>query len=156
MEYDTIIIGGGQAGLAASYYLTQQNREHVILEKQRVGESWRSGKWDSFTLVTPNYMLQLPGFEYEGDNPDGFLKREEVVQYLEDYVDEFDPLIKTGVEVTNVREADTQDGFLLETSVGPFAANNVIVATGTFQQPNIPEFSSKVAPDIKVQRSHPI
>lgn len=147
-QYDTIIIGGGQAGLATSYHLTQQNREHVILEKQRMGEAWRSGKWDSFTLVTPNYMLQLPGFAYNGDNPDGFLTRDEIVQYLNNYVDEFDPLVKTGVEVTSLRENDAQDGFLLETNTGPFMANNVVVATGTFQQPNVPAFSSRITPNV--------
>lgn len=143
-QFNTIIIGAGQAGLAASYHLTQQNIKHVILEKQRVGETWRSGKWDSFTLVTPNYMLQLPDFDYNGDNPDGFLHRDEVVQYLEDYVDKFDPLIRTGVEVSNIQEADKQGRFLLQTTIGEFVADNVIVATGTFQYPNIPEFASKL------------
>lgn len=148
-QYDTIIIGGGQAGLAASYYLSQQRCNHIILEKQRIGEAWRSDKWDSFTLVTPNYMLQLPGFDYDGNEPFGFLHRDEVVQYLEDYVDEFDPNIQTGVEVTAVKAADNGDSFRLETSEGTFKANQVIIATGTFQQPNIPAFSNKVATHIK-------
>jgi putative flavoprotein involved in K+ transport len=145
-QFDTVIIGAGQAGLATSYYLNQQNREHIVLEKQRVGEAWRSGKWDSFTLVTPNWMLQLPGFNYDGDNPEGFLTRDEVVQYLDNYVDQFDPPVRTGVEVTSVEKSN--GGFKLETSIGPFEASNVVVATGTFQQPNIPNFSSKLAPHL--------
>ncbi|MGJ3237072.1 MAG: flavin-containing monooxygenase [Anaerolineae bacterium] len=148
-QHDTIIIGGGQAGLAASYYLTQQNRDHAILEKKRIGETWRSGKWDSFTLVTPNHMLQLPGFAYEGEDSDGFLTRDEVVKYLEDYVDKFDPLIRTGVEVSRVREVDIENKFLLETNIGEFVADNLIVATGTFQFPDTPEFASKLPSHIK-------
>ena len=74
---EVVIIGGGQAGLALSYYLTQQGRTHLVLEQGRVGETWRSGRWDSFTLVTPNWMTQLPGFPYQGDDPDGFMPREE-------------------------------------------------------------------------------
>jgi len=146
MEYfDTVIVGAGQAGLAVSYYLTQQNREHVLLERQRIGEAWRSAKWDSFTLVTPNWMLQLPGFIYKFDHPDGFLTRDEVVQYLDNYVDQFDLPVRTGVEVTAVEGTDSGARFRLETNIGPFAASNVVIATGTFQKPKIPAFSSQLA-----------
>jgi cation diffusion facilitator CzcD-associated flavoprotein CzcO len=72
-QVEVVIIGGGQAGLALSSYLTQQGRTHLVLEQGRVGETWRSGRWDSFTLNTPNWMTQLPGFPYQGDDPDGFL-----------------------------------------------------------------------------------
>lgn len=143
---DTVVIGAGQAGLAISYYLTQQNRDHIVLEKKRIGEAWRSGKWDSFTLVSPNWTLQLPGFHYKGNDPDGFLTRDEVVQYLEDYVRLFNPPVRTGIEVTCVRE--TADGLLVETNSGPFAANNVVVATGAFQKPRIPAYASRIAPHI--------
>ena len=70
-QVEVVIIGGGQAGLALSYYLTQQGRTHLVLEQGQVGETWRSGRWDSFTLNTPNWMTQLPGFAYQGDDPDG-------------------------------------------------------------------------------------
>lgn len=141
---DTIIIGGGQAGLALSYLLTQQGREHLILEKnQRVGESWR-GRWDSFTLVTPNWQLQLPGHPYQGEDPDGFLTRDEVVAYLEDYVDLFDPPLRFGVEVTGVEKAESGDGYVVRATTGNFRAENVVVAVGTFQQPDIPDFSRDV------------
>lgn len=143
-QFDTVVIGAGQAGLAVSYYLTQQGREHIIFERARIGEAWRSGKWDSFTLVTPNYMLQLPGFAYEGDNPEAFLEKQEVIQYLEDYAARFDPPVRTGVEVTAVKRSDRQGGFLVETNTGQVAASNVVVATGTFQEPNVPDFSSKL------------
>lgn len=144
-QFDTIIIGAGQAGLAVSYFLTKQNREHIILERDRIAEAWRSKKWDSFTLVTPNWMLQLPEFSYEGNHPDGFLKKKEVIQYLEDFAGEFDPPVRTGVEVTSVEPANTPPfRFRLKTTQGAFDASQVIIATGTFQMPNIPDFCSKL------------
>lgn len=145
-HFETVIIGAGQAGLAASYYLNQQKREHVILEKHRIGEAWRSGKWDSFTLVTPNWMLKLPDFPYAGDDPDGFMERDEVAQYLEDFARQFDPPVQTGVEVTSIEPA--KEGFSLTTSNGFMMASNVIVATGTFQSPNIPSLAAKLPPQI--------
>ena len=146
---ETVIIGGGQAGLAMSYLLTQKEREHVILEKgRRIGESWRS-RWDSFTLVTPNWQLQLPGHHYQGDDPDGFLARDEVVAYLEDYAARFDPPIKFGVEVTAVRRDERGEGYLVETTGDDYEAANVVVATGTFQFPSIPEFSQNLPEEIE-------
>lgn len=143
---DTVVIGAGQAGLAVSYCLTQQQRQHVVLEKDRIGEAWRSGKWDSFTLVSPNWTLRLPGFHYDGDDPDGYFTRDDVVQYLEDYVRLFDPPVQTGVTVTCVREAP--DGLLVETNRGDFIADDVIIATGPFQKPRIPDYAAQIAPHI--------
>src|SRR5215470_13721645 len=77
---DTVIVGGGQAGLALSYYLKRQGREHVVLERaSAVADAWRNQRWDSFTLVTPNFQVRMPGAEYDGDDPDGFMPRSEVV-----------------------------------------------------------------------------
>ena len=135
---DTVVIGGGQAGLAASYLLTQQGRDHVVLERSRVGERWRSARWDSFTLVTPNWSVLLPGFHYHGDDPDGFLARDEVVEYLERYVELFDPPLRLGVEATSVEQGPVGGRYIVETASGPLEANNVIVASGLFQTPKIP------------------
>ncbi len=78
---EVVVIGGGQAGLAISHYLTQQGRDHVVLEQAtQVGSAWRDRRWDSFTLVTPNWTVRLPGFPYRGDDPDGFMTRAEVVE----------------------------------------------------------------------------
>lgn len=145
-QINTVIIGGGQAGLSISYYLTQQDREHVVLEKNRIGETWRSRRWDSFTLVTPNWQLDLPGFPYDGDNPKGYLPREEIVQYLEDYAEMFNPPVRLGVEATAIK--GDEDGFVVETSAGILEASNVVVATGTFQKPSIPDFSQNITPRI--------
>jgi putative flavoprotein involved in K+ transport len=129
---DTIVIGGGQAGLATSHLLTRRGREHLVLERGRVGESWRSERWDSFRLNTPNSFLRLPGNEYEGDDPEAFLTRAETVEHLERYANVAGGAVRTGVEVTSLRAAD--GGFRLETSSGPYSATNVAVATGSFRK----------------------
>src|SRR6516164_8196426 len=86
-EIETVIVGGGQAGLAVSYYLSQQNRPHIVLERaDKPGNAWRNHRWDSFTLNTPNWQSALPGAEVPGSSPDGFLLREEIVAYFESYV----------------------------------------------------------------------
>ncbi len=136
-QINTVVIGGGQAGLSISYHLTQQDREHVVLEKNRIGETWRSRRWDSFTLVTPNRQMKLPGFPYDGDNPDGFLSRKEIVQYLEDYAAMFNPPIRLGVEAESIEANSNGDGYKIETSAGVLETSNVVVAAGTFQKPSI-------------------
>lgn len=143
---DTIVIGAGQAGLATSYHLTQQRREHIVLEKRQIGDSWRNAKWDSFTLVTPNWTLRLPGFAYAGNNPEGFLSRDEVVRYLENYAALFNPPVRTAIEVNCVQGAG--DGFRVETSAGAFESANVVIAAGLFQKPRVPAYSDKIAPHI--------
>jgi putative flavoprotein involved in K+ transport len=150
---DTVVIGGGQAGLSVSYYLTEQGREHVVLEKDRPAESWRSKKWDSFTLVTPNRQLQLPGFAYQGDDPHGFLTRDQVVQYLDDFVAMSDPPLRLGVEATSVEGKPTGNGFRVETDTGILEASNVVVATGTFQRPRIPAFGQQSSPAVAQMHS---
>lgn len=143
---DTIIIGAGQGGLSTSYCLKKLGHEHIVLEKEdRVAGAWRH-RWDSFTLITPNRMLRLPGAEYQGDNPDGFLSREEVVNYFEKYVDDYQLPLRYGVQVISIESTD--DGYLLKTNEGELEAANVVVATGFFQTPRIPSFSSDLSKDV--------
>ncbi len=142
-KIDTVVVGGGQSGLATSYLLTQAGRDHVIFEKsEEIGHKWRR-RWDSFTLVTPNWQLQLPGHTYEGANPRGFLSKDEVVEYLQDYVDSFDPPLNLGEEVSRVTRNEEDDSYLVVTTDGRYEANNVVVATGAFQSPDMPDFSVK-------------
>jgi putative flavoprotein involved in K+ transport len=143
------VIGAGQAGLAISYYLTQQARTHVVLEKDRqVGSAWRHGRWDSFTLVTPNWSVRLPGSPYRGDEPDGFMKRAEVVSHLEQYASSFGAPVRFGVTVASVDSAPG-GGYLVSTADGDaYAAANVVVATGSFQFPRPTKLSEAFLPHI--------
>jgi putative flavoprotein involved in K+ transport len=146
---EVIIIGGGHAGLALSYYLTQQRQTHLVLEQGQVGETWRTKRWDSFTLVTPNWMTQLPGFGYQGDDPDGFLPREDFVNYLEQYAQSFRAPLLSGVRVTAVRQQPGGDGYLVETDKMTFETPVVVLATGAYPKPKIPAGSVSLPADIK-------
>lgn len=139
---DTAVVGGGQAGLAMSYWLAQADRDHVVLEGGRIAESWRTGVWDSFRLVTPNWTVQLPGRAYDGPEPDGFMSREEVVAYLVRYAERTPTPLRTGVEVTALRRKGTGEGYILDTTDGGLEARSVVVATGAYREPRIPALAS--------------
>jgi putative flavoprotein involved in K+ transport len=130
---DTIVIGAGQAGLAASFFLTQHGREHLVLERGAVGETWRSRRWDGFYLNTPNWSLQLPGAEYEGDEPDAFAPLADVIEHIQEYACSFGAPVREHSGVTRV--GLRSERYLVETDSGTFEASNVVVATGAFQQP---------------------
>jgi putative flavoprotein involved in K+ transport len=139
----TVVIGAGQAGLAASYHLTQRGHEHVVLERGRVGETWQAQRWDGFVLNTPNWAQQLPGFVYDGPEPDGFAPLAEVIAYLDDYARSFDAPVRSGVEVTGVRRRDER--FLAETSAGTFETDNIVVAAGAYQRRTPTHLAQRVA-----------
>jgi len=144
---ETVIIGAGQAGLAISYYLKQQGREHLVLERApAVANAWRNERWDSFTLVTPNFQVRMPGAEYNGNDPYGFMTLAEVVKYFDDYVERVGVPIHCGVEVLSVDK--TVAGYLVRTSDGDYEADNVVIATGLYQAPKIPKFSQRIPADI--------
>jgi putative flavoprotein involved in K+ transport len=134
---EVAIVGGGQAGLALSYRLTELGRDHVILEQRRLVESWRSKRWDSLRVIAPNWSVSLPGLPYPGDDPDGFMARDEVVTHLEGYAASFSAPVREGCRVVAV-EAATGGGFTLRTEDGSVAADQVVLATGALQRPNIP------------------
>ena len=145
---DTVVVGGGQAGLAISYYLKQEGREHVVLEKApAVANAWRNQRWDSFTLVTPNFQVRMPGAEYDGDDPYAFMSLAEVVQYFDDYVERFELPLHCDVEVFSVEKV--RDKYLVRTSEGGYEADNVVIATGLYQAPKIPKFSERITPNIQ-------
>ncbi|CAG0945896.1 putative oxidoreductase CzcO [Anaerolineae bacterium] len=144
---ETVIVGGGQAGLSLSYFLTQQRRAHVILERaEHLANTWRHARWDSFTLVTPNWQLRLPGFHYAGNDPDGFLPRAEIVAYLEEYARTFNPPVRFKTRVMSVDRND--DGYRVTTDQNVLHAKNVVVATGLFERPKLPPFSTNLPRDI--------
>ncbi len=143
MQHHTVIIvGGGQAGLSISYYLKDRGIDHVIFEKNAIGHAWRNQRWDSFCLVTPNWQCQLPGFPYPGDDPDGFMVRDDIVKYIEAYVDRFQPPVREGVAVQRVSQR-SRNLFLVETSLGDLTANQVVIATGGYHRPKIPAFAAR-------------
>ncbi len=144
---ETVIIGGGQAGLSTSYHLSRRSREHVVLERAgQVGEAWRSGRWDSFTLVTPNWTVRLPGAEYQGPDPDGFMPRDEVVATLERYAEQYHVPVTFHAQASSVERATDGPGFRVRAAGSVWEAHNVVVATGTFQEPRILPFSADISP----------
>ncbi|MBV6449326.1 MAG: putative oxidoreductase CzcO [Anaerolineales bacterium] len=145
---ETIIVGAGQAGLATSYHLKQLGREHVVFEASDiVAHVWRDDRWDSFTFVLPNWTFQLPGAHYDGDNPDGFLPKDEIVAYFERYIEKFDLPVRYK---TSVVEVSRMDGgrYHVRTDAGAYQAKNVVIATGSFQKPKIPAYSADIPKNI--------
>jgi putative flavoprotein involved in K+ transport len=143
-----VVIGAGQAGLAVSHELSALSVDHVILERARVGQTWRD-LWDSFCLVTPNWTMSLPGFPYAGDDPEGFVPRDEIVGYLERYALSFSAPVREGVGVDSLGPGQ-KARFLLRTSVGDMEAESVVVCTGAFQRPYRPDAAATFPPGLLV------
>jgi putative flavoprotein involved in K+ transport len=141
-----VVVGAGQAGLAVSFELTRAGVAHVVLERGRVGQTWR-GRWESFCLVTPNWFVQLPGHPYDGDDPDGFMPRDEIARHLERYAAKFGAPVQEGVEVTTVQPGP-DGGFLLETSDGEVVAETVVLSTGAYQRPHRPAGAGTLPADL--------
>ena len=142
-HYPVVIVGGGQAGLSISYCLKERGLDHIIFEKNQIANAWRSQRWDSFCLVTPNWQCQLPGYPYKGNEPEGFIKKDEIVAYIENYARSFNPPIQEGVEVLNLRRGD-RGIFEVTTSIGDYTADQVVVAAGAYHQPKIPKISERL------------
>jgi len=144
----TIVVGGGQAGLAMSRSLKDRGVDHVVLERGRIGERWRSERWDSLRLLTPNWQARLPGWAYDGPDPDGFMARGDVIEYLERYAASFSAQVEEGVTVTGIRRSGTH--FVVDTDAGrSWSAANVVLASGECDLPNVPTLSRDIAPDVE-------
>ena len=141
------IVGAGQAGLSASYYLCRAGIEHVVLERHTRFHAWKNARWDSFCLVTPNWQCKLPDYPYAGDDPEGFMGKDQIVEYVEGFADSFEAPLYEGVAVTRVaRRAD--GAFDIDTDRGLWSADQLIVASGAYDRPITPPFAAGLDPSI--------
>ena len=142
-----VIIGAGQAGLAMSHCLSERDIEHVVLERGQIAQRWRSHGWDSLRLLTPNWMTRLPGFEYQGSEPDDFMTTRELVGLLENYAALSRAPVVLGADVRLVEASGTR--FRVATTLGSWCASAVVIATGYCDRPAIPGLSRQIAPEIE-------
>lgn len=151
-HHSVIVVGGGQAGLSASYYLQQQEIEHLVLEKHSLTHAWRNQRWDAFSLVTPNWQCALPGYTYTGDfngsDPHGFMKKDEINEYLAGFIKSVNAPAREGVTVQRVVPRSL-GGFEVHTSQGEFTADQVIVASGGYHTPIIPRLAERLPAGIQ-------
>ena len=140
---DTLVVGGGQAGLAMSRCLSERSVDHVVLERGRVAERWRSERWDSLRLLTPNWQTRLPGFRYDGPEPDGYMSMPELVTFFERYAASFEAPLETGTSVVSIRRAGAD--YRVETTRGIWLARNVVIATGYSDVPSVPPLARQLS-----------
>ncbi len=143
MSVDTLVVGAGQAGVAMSEHLSKLGVPHLVLERDRIAECWRTGRWDSLVANGPAWHDRFPGLEFDDLSPDAFASKERVAQYFEAYARKFNAPIRTGVEVQKVVRNVGRSGFTIETSDGVIEASRVVVATGPFQRPVVPPIAAE-------------
>ena len=142
-----VVVGGGHSGLAMSKRLSDRAVDHVVLERGEVANSWRTQRWDSFTLLTPNWQTQLPSQAYDGDDPDGFMTREQIVEFIDRYAGAIDAPVMAGTTVTAVHAA--HDDYEVVTDQGTWRCRCVVLAGGACNLPSIPQFATSVPPEIE-------
>ncbi|MEA9992513.1 NAD(P)/FAD-dependent oxidoreductase [Pseudomonas sp. RTS1] len=142
-KIDTLVVGAGQAGVAMSEHLSKQGVPHLVLERSRIAERWRTGRWDSLVANGPAWHDRFPGLHFDDVPADGFAPKERVADYFEAYARKFNAPIRTGVDVTSVVRNEGRPGFTVHTSEGVIEANRVVAATGPFQKPVIPAIAPK-------------
>ena len=142
-HYPVVIVGGGQAGLAMSWWLVRAGVEHLVIERETVGHEWADARWDAFCLVTPNRQCTLPGWPYAGDDPDGFMVRDEIVAYLRGYADSFPAPVAEHTAVLELREAPAGE-FAVTTTAGTITADQVVLATGGYHFPTVPAAAQRI------------
>jgi putative flavoprotein involved in K+ transport len=143
---DVLVIGGGQAGLAMSRCLSDRSIEHVVLERGRVAERWRSERWDSLRLLTPNWQTRLPGFRYDGSEPDGYMSMPQLIAFFQRYSASLASAVETETTVLRVDRIGLR--FRVETNRGVWFARNVVIATGYSDRPHVPHFATGLSPRI--------
>ena len=142
-HHRVVVVGGGQAGMSTSWYLGRDGIDHVVLERESTAHEWSDSRWDSFCLVTPNWQCRLPGFPYQGVDPNGFMVRSEVVDHLAAFRDSFAPPVREGVGVTCL-ERRTDGLFVVTTTAGEMTAAEVVVATGGYHIPIVPRWAERL------------
>ncbi|MEX0279544.1 MAG: flavin-containing monooxygenase [Ruegeria sp.] len=135
---DTLVVGGGQAGIALSEHLGNNNVPHIILEKNRTAEAWRTGRWDALVANGPAWHDRFPSLLFKGDDPDAFVSKGRVAEYLVEYAEMVNAPIREGVEALKAERLPGEGGFRVETTDGEIHANRIVAATGAFQHPVIP------------------
>ena len=146
MRTTAVVIGAGQSGLAMSWWLAERALDHVVLERGEVANTWRTERWDSLTLLTPNWQSRLPGHGYEGDDPDGFRTMAETVAFIERYATLLSPPLRTHCPVVSVRSASS--GYEVVTEQGTWQCKAVVLATGAFNVAQVPKLAAEIPPDI--------
>ncbi len=141
------MIGAGHAGLATSRYLTERSIDHVVLERGEVANSWRRERWDSLRLLTPNWQSRLPGFRYEGSDPDGFMTMPEVVEFISGFARHVNAPVRTHTTVTSVRRVD--DGYHVTTTSGEIECRCLVIASGACNRPHVPEIERAVPASVE-------
>ncbi|UQS24726.1 NAD(P)/FAD-dependent oxidoreductase [Amycolatopsis thermalba] len=152
-EVEVLVVGGGQAGLAMSEHLSDCGVPHLVLERHRIAERWRTQRWDSLVANGPAWHDRFPGLEFGDLAPDAFASKDQIVGYFEAYAEKIAAPIRTGVEVTSVRRHTGRPGFRVETSDGPLDARFVVAATGPFQRPVIPPIVPDDAGPVQIHSS---
>ncbi|HMF21906.1 MAG TPA: NAD(P)/FAD-dependent oxidoreductase [Pseudolabrys sp.] len=151
---DTLIIGGGQAGLAMSHMLSQRGCPNIVVERHRIAERWRTERWEGLRFQFPNWSIQLPDFPFAHSDPNAFATSDEIVKYLTAYATFIRTSVRCGVNVQSLRRRDSSIGFVAETSEGRIEATNVVVATGPYQRPIIPTLLSNNSTVFQMHANH--
>src|SRR5262245_33597763 len=148
-KVNTVVVGGGQAGLSVSSFLAEHAVDHVVLEQaDRPGDAWRNRRWDSFTLNTPRWQSRVPGVRYGEDDPNGFMPKGEVVAHLDDLARRLP--VRTCAKVTSIRREKENGCYLVEIDGGEtIRAGNVVVATGLYQSPKIPALARNLSHHVR-------
>jgi putative flavoprotein involved in K+ transport len=148
VDTTTVVIGAGHSGLAVSYFLSRRSIDHVVVERGEVANTWRTQRWDALRLLTPNWLSGLPGFAYDGDDPDGFMTMPEVIGFIDRYCSAIDAPLRTGTSVTDVRSID--GGYRVTTDGGVWEAPTVMLASGGFNLAHVPELAADLPASVQV------
>jgi putative flavoprotein involved in K+ transport len=142
-----VVVGGGQAGLSMSHYLRGAGLDHLVFERRTAMHTWREHRWDNFCLVTPNWQCRLPGYEYRGDEPHGFMRKAELLAYLDGFKRHVGAPLREGVTVTRVRPGDA-GRYRIETSDGDYSADQVVVASGGYRSAVLPRIAERMPREV--------